>query len=136
MDVTTSAGAGNNVNTGGRGICTAAAASASADNAFPRKKMTNGPTEGKKRIEYRRSPSQQGKKVVSGGGGSGYFSFRGLFLLGCLTASLLLLPLILPPLPPPPFLLLLLLPICALGLLMVLAFMPSNVRDAAANTYL
>lgn len=135
MDVTTSAGAGNNINTGGRGTCTAAAASASANNAFPRKKMTDGPTEGKKRIEYRRSPSQQGKKVVSGGG-SGYFSFRGLFLLGCLTASLLLLPLILPPLPPPPFLLLLLLPICALGLLMVLAFMPSNVRDAAANTYL
>lgn len=57
-----------------------------------------------------------------------YFSLESLLLLLCLTASLLILPLILPPLPPPPFLLLLL-PIGILALLMILAFMPSNVRD-------
>uniref|UniRef100_A0A7C8Z0T9 ARGOS-like protein n=1 Tax=Opuntia streptacantha TaxID=393608 RepID=A0A7C8Z0T9_OPUST len=59
---------------------------------------------------------------------SSYFSLESFFLLFCLTASLLILPLILPPLPPPPFLLLLL-PIVILALLMILAFMPSNVRD-------
>ncbi|GAB4825669.1 hypothetical protein Ancab_008542 [Ancistrocladus abbreviatus] len=57
-----------------------------------------------------------------------YFSIESLLLLICLTASLLILPLILPPLPPPPFMLLLL-PIGILALLMILAFMPCNVRD-------
>lgn len=59
-----------------------------------------------------------------------YFSLESLFLLTCLTASLLILPLILPPLPPPPFMLLLL-PIGILVLLMLLAFMPSNVKDVS-----
>ncbi|XP_022930113.1 ARGOS-like protein [Cucurbita moschata] len=49
-----------------------------------------------------------------------------LAVLVCLAASLLILPLILPPLPAPPLMLLLLLPIGILGMLMVLAFMPSN----------
>ncbi|KAL9233138.1 hypothetical protein vseg_008170 [Gypsophila vaccaria] len=57
-----------------------------------------------------------------------YFGLESMLLLVCLTASLLFLPLILPPLPPPPFLLLLL-PIAIFGVLMMLAFMPSNVRD-------
>ncbi|VFR00202.1 unnamed protein product [Cuscuta campestris] len=57
-----------------------------------------------------------------------YFGPESLFLLLCLTASLLLLPLVLPPLPPPP-LMLLFVPICILAVLMVLAFMPCNVRD-------
>lgn len=83
--------------------------------------------EGRK-SEYSRS--------LSGGKMFRYFTLESLFLLVCLTASLLILPLILPPLPPPP-LMLLLLPICILGLLMILAFMPSsNVRDAApSNTH-
>ncbi|VFR00201.1 unnamed protein product [Cuscuta campestris] len=57
-----------------------------------------------------------------------YFGPESLFLLLCLTASLLLLPLVLPPLPPPP-LMLLFVPICILAVLMILAFMPCNVRD-------
>ncbi|KMT15600.1 hypothetical protein BVRB_3g059460 [Beta vulgaris subsp. vulgaris] len=75
--------------------------------------------------EYRRSFSQgNGKKALRGS----YFGLESMLLLVCLTASLLILPLILPPLPPPPFLLLLV-PIGIFGLLMILAFMPSNVRD-------
>lgn len=76
--------------------------------------------------EYRRSFSSHGngKKALR----SNYFSLESMLLLVCLTASLLILPLILPPLPPPPFLLLLL-PIGILALLMILAFMPCNVRD-------
>lgn len=54
-----------------------------------------------------------------------YFTHESLFVLVCLTASLLILPLILPPLPPPPFMLLMI-PICILGLLMILAFNPSK----------
>ncbi|KAF7851373.1 hypothetical protein BT93_L4044 [Corymbia citriodora subsp. variegata] len=56
------------------------------------------------------------------------FSLEWILLLMCLTAILLILPLILPPLPPPPSMLLLL-PIAILTVLMILAFMPSNVRD-------
>ena len=94
--------------------------------------------EGKK-VEYPQN-HHQGKKIefqrtLSHGKGSGrrllpanYFSLESLLLLVCLTVSLLILPLILPPLPPPPFMLLLL-PIGILAVLMVLAFMPSNVRD-------
>lgn len=62
---------------------------------------------------------------------SSYFSMESFLVLICLTASLLILPLILPPLPPPPFLLLLL-PICILVVLLVLAFMPSDVRNIAS----
>ncbi|KAL2529858.1 ARGOS-like protein [Forsythia ovata] len=57
-----------------------------------------------------------------------YFTLESLLLLVCLTASLLFLPLVLPPLPPPPFMVLLV-PICLLVLLMILAFMPSNIQD-------
>lgn len=80
----------------------------------------------RERREFHRSFSNgnSGKKAMR----SSYFSVESLFLLFCLTASLLILPLILPPLPPPPFLLLLL-PIGIFALLMILAFMPSNVRD-------
>lgn len=78
--------------------------------------------EGRK-MEYRRQRSA--KRLFPA---SGYFSLESFCLLICLTVSLLILPLILPPLPPPPFMLLLL-PIGILVVLMILAFMPSNVRD-------
>lgn len=76
-----------------------------------------------------KKPQQHGldRKAFS----SNYFSMESFLVLICLTASLLILPLILPPLPPPPFLLLLL-PICILVVLMVLAFMPSDVRNIAS----
>nr|DAD25075.1 TPA_asm: hypothetical protein HUJ06_026539 [Nelumbo nucifera] len=61
-----------------------------------------------------------------------YFSMESFLVLTCLTASLLILPLILPPLPPPPFMLLLL-PIAILAVLMILALMPSDVRDIASS---
>ncbi|XP_056161311.1 protein AUXIN-REGULATED GENE INVOLVED IN ORGAN SIZE-like [Syzygium oleosum] len=78
--------------------------------------------EGKK-MEYNRQRSA--KRLLPA---SGYFSLQSLYVLICLTVSLLILPLILPPLPPPPFMLLLL-PIGILVVLVILAFMPSNVRD-------
>ncbi|URE09427.1 auxin-regulated protein involved in organ size [Musa troglodytarum] len=62
---------------------------------------------------------------------SKYFSAESLLVLLCLTASLLILPVILPTLPPPP-LAVLLLPIGILVLLMILAFMPSDVRKIAS----
>ncbi|KAK4374222.1 hypothetical protein RND71_004899 [Anisodus tanguticus] len=84
------------------------------------------PMEGKK-IDYNRLFSQgHSKKMLS----MSYFSLESLILLLCLTASLLLLPLILPPLPPPPFMLLLV-PVFILLVLMILAFMPSNVRNVS-----
>ncbi|KAL3828418.1 hypothetical protein ACJIZ3_017220 [Penstemon smallii] len=83
--------------------------------------------EGRK-LDYSRSFGHGSKRILR------YFTLESLFLLFCLTVSLLILPLILPPLPPPPFMLLLL-PICILGLLMILAFMPSNVREASSSTY-
>ncbi|PIN13184.1 hypothetical protein CDL12_14191 [Handroanthus impetiginosus] len=81
-----------------------------------------------KKVDYRRSLSQGHSKRMFR-----YFSLESLFLLVCLTASLLILPLILPPLPPPPCMLLLL-PVLIMGLLMVLAFMPANARDVT-HTY-
>ncbi|KAJ8539668.1 hypothetical protein K7X08_013920 [Anisodus acutangulus] len=82
------------------------------------------PMEGKK-MDYNRSFSQgHSKKMLP----MSYFSLESIILLLCLTASLLLLPLILPPLPPPPFMLLLV-PVFILVVLMILAFMPSNVRS-------
>nr|XP_009804053.1 PREDICTED: protein AUXIN-REGULATED GENE INVOLVED IN ORGAN SIZE-like [Nicotiana sylvestris] len=88
---------------------------------FPRK---NGNT-----LDYRRlfSQGQYGKRIS-------YFSLVSLFFLLCLTASLLLLPLILPPLPAPPHFMLLLLPIFIMVLLMILAFMPSNMKDKQSHT--
>ncbi|XP_041013673.1 ARGOS-like protein [Juglans microcarpa x Juglans regia] len=86
-----------------------------------------GPLFEGKKIEYQRSLSHgkgSSRRLLA----ASYFSLESLLLLVCLTASLLILPLILPPLPPPPFMLLLL-PIGILAVLMVLAFMPSNVRD-------
>lgn len=79
----------------------------------------------KRKVEYHRSFSQGSSRRLLP---ASYFSLESLLLLVCLTASLLILPLILPPLPPPPFMLLLL-PIGILAVLMILAFMPSNVRD-------
>ncbi|RWW18501.1 hypothetical protein BHE74_00051327 [Ensete ventricosum] len=61
-----------------------------------------------------------------------YFTVESLLLLLFLTASLLILPLVLPPLPPPPSLLLLL-PVALLGVLVFLAFMPSDVRKIASS---
>lgn len=60
-----------------------------------------------------------------------YFSVESFLMLLCVTVSLLILPLILPPLPPPPALLLLV-PIGMLVVLVVLAFMPSDVRNIAS----
>jgi len=61
-----------------------------------------------------------------------YFSLQSFLVLLCLTVSLLILPLILPPLPPPPFMLLLL-PVGIFVVLLVLAFMPSDVKDIASS---
>lgn len=63
---------------------------------------------------------------------SSYFSAQSFMVLIFLTASLLILPLILPPLPPPP-LMLLVLPIGIFLLLLILAFMPSDVRNIASS---
>ncbi|CAN4095618.1 unnamed protein product [Withania somnifera] len=89
-------------------------------------KYFNNIMEGKKIMEYNNRSFTQGhsKKMLS----MSYFSIESIILLLGLTASLLLLPLILPPLPPPPFMLMLV-PIFILVVLMILAFMPSNVRN-------
>ncbi|KAK4857386.1 hypothetical protein QYF36_027435 [Acer negundo] len=89
------------------------------------RKLATPPMVDKGKIEYRRSFSQGSSRRLLP---ASYYSLESLLLLICLTASLLILPLILPPLPPPPFMLLLL-PIGILAVLMILAFMPSNVRD-------
>jgi FtsH-binding integral membrane protein len=68
------------------------------------------------------------RKVIA----STYFSIGAFLVLACLTVSLLILPLVLPPLPPPPSLLLWL-PVCMLILLVVLAFMPTDVRNMASS---
>ncbi|KAK9672145.1 hypothetical protein RND81_12G080000 [Saponaria officinalis] len=83
--------------------------------------------EGLKRERECYRPFTQGNNAKKSKRGS-YFGLESKLLLLCLTASLLFLPLVLPPLPPPPFLLLLL-PIAIFGVLMILAFMPSNVRN-------
>ncbi|KAI3470266.1 hypothetical protein Pfo_026929 [Paulownia fortunei] len=99
-----------------------------AKNPTPPRTIRGIPYVEVKKLDYRRSFSQgHGKRMFR------YFTLESLFLLVCLTVSLLILPLILPPLPPPPFMLLLL-PIFIMGLLMVLAFMPFGVRDVT-HTY-
>ncbi|CAL9161289.1 unnamed protein product [Musa hybrid cultivar] len=65
---------------------------------------------------------------------STYFSIESFLLLAFVTASLLVLPLILPPLPPPPSMLLLL-PIGLLVVLLILAFMPSDIRNIASSYF-
>ncbi|CAL9122502.1 unnamed protein product [Musa textilis] len=67
------------------------------------------------------------------GSPSNYFSTESFVVLVCLTVSLLILPLILPPLPPPPSMLLLL-PIGILVVLMILAFMPSDIRNITSSS--
>ncbi|WCJ21798.1 auxin-regulated gene involved in organ size [Euphorbia peplus] len=84
-----------------------------------------------KKMEYQRKLTTQGSGIRLLP--SSYFSIESLFLLICLTATLLILPLILPPLPPPPFMLLLL-PIGILAVLMILAFMPATARDLTTLT--
>ncbi|KAL0551652.1 hypothetical protein IC582_010741 [Cucumis melo] len=83
----------------------------------------------RRKVEYLRSPSQgTPRRLVPAA------SYLGVLL--CLAASLLILPLVLPPLPPPPLMLLLLLPIGILGMLMVLAFMPSNdTKDITSSSH-
>ncbi|KAH7547655.1 protein AUXIN-REGULATED GENE INVOLVED IN ORGAN SIZE [Ziziphus jujuba] len=82
-----------------------------------------------RKVDYHRTLSQgKGSSRRLLAMPASYFSLESLLLLLCLTASLLILPLILPPLPPPPFMLLLV-PIGILGVLMILAFMPSHARD-------
>ncbi|XP_038875191.1 ARGOS-like protein [Benincasa hispida] len=87
----------------------------------------------RRKLEYSRSLSQgTPRRLVPAA------SYLGVLL--CLAASLLILPLVLPPLPPPPLMLLLLLPIGILGMLMVLAFMPSNdtkhITSSSSHTYM
>lgn len=55
-----------------------------------------------------------------------YFTYGSWVTLVGLTALLLALPVVLPPLPPPP-LMLMLLPVAIFALLMVIAFVPSEV---------
>ncbi|BFG40405.1 hypothetical protein CerSpe_266790 [Prunus speciosa] len=105
------------------------------------RKVSGAPVDEGHKLEYhhhhhqRQIKTTEYRRTLSHGRGSGrrllpasYFSLESLLLLICLTATLLILPLMLPPLPPPPFMLLLL-PIGILAVLMILAFMPSNVRD-------
>lgn len=63
---------------------------------------------------------------------STYFNMESYLLLLFLTASLLILPLILLPLPPPPSMLLLV-PIGLLVVLLILAFMPTDIRNNASS---
>ncbi|XP_022974015.1 ARGOS-like protein [Cucurbita maxima] len=89
--------------------------------AFPSSNTTpyDAAPQEQRMLEYTRSLSQgTARRLVP--------AATYLAVLVCLAASLLILPLILPPLPPPPLMLLLLLPIGIMGMLMVLAFMPSN----------
>ncbi|KAL5206185.1 hypothetical protein ABZP36_034394 [Zizania latifolia] len=94
-------------------------------------------------VEEQERQKQRRLNVADGGGGGGrasslssYFSTEAVLVLACVTVSLLVLPLILPPLPPPPSLLLLV-PVCLLVLLMVLAFMPTDMRSMhIASSYL
>ncbi|URD74813.1 auxin-regulated protein involved in organ size [Musa troglodytarum] len=81
-------------------------------------------------IHYRRSLSQASE--LGAPPFAAYFTVESLLLLLFLTASLLILPLVLPPLPPPPSLLLLL-PVGLLGVLVFLAFMPSDARKIASS---
>ncbi|CAL9193673.1 unnamed protein product [Musa hybrid cultivar] len=67
------------------------------------------------------------------GSPTNYFSTESFVVMICLTVSLLILPLILPPLPPPPSMLLLL-PIGLLVVLMILAFMPSDIRNITSSS--
>lgn len=104
------------------------------------RKVSGAPVDEGHKLEYhhhhqRHIKTTEYRRTLSHGRGSGrrllpasYFSLESLLLLICLTATLLILPLMLPPLPPPPFMLLLL-PIGILAVLMILAFMPPNVRD-------
>ncbi|KAL1533175.1 hypothetical protein AAHA92_33096 [Salvia divinorum] len=86
------------------------------------RRSKNGYVDVKKEYEHSNHrlplPLGHGKRMFR------YFTLESLFLLVCLTVSLLVLPVVLPPLPPPP-LLLLLLPILILALLMFLAFTPA-----------
>ncbi|KAG6524120.1 hypothetical protein ZIOFF_014011 [Zingiber officinale] len=86
------------------------------------------PMEGRsKKNSFTLKPREPGERTFS----KNYFSTESFLVLLCLTASLLILPLILPVLPPPP-LVILLLPIGILVLLMIMAFMPSDVRKIAS----
>ncbi|KAJ3681412.1 hypothetical protein LUZ60_015901 [Juncus effusus] len=100
------------------------------DNLITMQSYTNTDQENNRLI--RRRISTEATKAKSP---DGYFTAESLFLLACLTVSLLFLPLMLPPLPPPPSFLLIV-PIGIMMLLVFMAFMPSNVRDIATRSYL
>uniref|UniRef100_A0ACD6A2G6 Uncharacterized protein n=1 Tax=Avena sativa TaxID=4498 RepID=A0ACD6A2G6_AVESA len=86
------------------------------------------PNAAKRHLQQQQRANVADKKVAA----PNYFGAEAFLVLACLTVSLLILPLVLPPLPPPPSLLLLL-PVCLLVLLMVLAFMPTDVRSMATS---
>ncbi|KAL0907320.1 hypothetical protein M5K25_021721 [Dendrobium thyrsiflorum] len=95
-----------------------------------RSREMKSPLSGRKRIVVPKKPTKP--QVTNTRSLSlGYFSVESFLLLACLTASLLFLPLILPPLPPPPVMLLLL-PIGILLVLLILAFMHSDMRDVSS----
>ncbi|KAM3311426.1 hypothetical protein ACQJBY_031850 [Aegilops geniculata] len=85
------------------------------------------PNTAKGHMQQQRANAADKKVVIPN-----YFGIEAFFVLACLTVSLLILPLVLPPLPPPPSLLLFV-PVCLLILLMVLAFMPTDVRSMATS---
>ncbi|KAG2556583.1 ARGOS-like protein [Panicum virgatum] len=92
--------------------------------------LVRRPNAGKRHLQQRRLQQEadfNDRKVIA----STYFSIGAFLVLACLTVSLLILPLVLPPLPPPP--LLLWLPVALLILLIVLAFMPTDVKSMASS---
>ena len=93
--------------------------------------MVRRPNAGKRHLQQQRLQQEadfNDRKVIA----STYFSIGAFLVLACLTVSLLILPLVLPPLPPPPSLLLWL-PVALLILLIVLAFMPTDVKSMASS---
>ncbi|URD92483.1 hypothetical protein MUK42_01970 [Musa troglodytarum] len=95
------------------------------------KAVGDGSIEGRRRRNRLASGERPPQETNYGATSANYFSMESFLILICLTMSLLILPLVLPPLPPPPSMLLLL-PIAILGLLMILAFMPSDISNMAS----
>ncbi|PVH33799.1 hypothetical protein PAHAL_8G067500 [Panicum hallii] len=91
--------------------------------------LVRRPNAAKRHLQQRQQEADfNDRKVIA----STYFSIGAFLVLACLTVSLLILPLVLPPLPPPPSLLLWL-PVALLILLIVLAFMPTDVKSMASS---
>lgn len=91
-------------------------------------------------MENRKEDCLSSSSSSSHGGGevegdhflSKYFNREKLVVLVSITVALLVLPLVLPSLPPPPMVVLLL-PICLLGLLLIVAFVPFDTSGIASH---